>query len=79
MIARFVIAGFVIAEFVIAGCHCTPLCRHSLIIHDQRSANTRPEKPRIREESSKIGPVALIKLDFILSKPINQKNLLAAF
>ena len=47
---------------------------HSLTIHDQRSANTRSEKPRIREERAKIGPVASIKLAFMLSKTINLKT-----
>ena len=47
---------------------------HSLTIHDRRSANTRSEKPRIWEERAKIGPVALIKLAFMLSKTINLKT-----
>ena len=47
---------------------------HSLTIHDQRGGNTRSEKPRIREERAKIGPVALIKLAFMLSKTINLKT-----
>ena len=37
----------------------------------QRSANTRFEKPRIREERAKIGPVALIKLACMLPQAVN--------
>ena len=46
----------------------------SLIIHAQRSATTRSEKPRIREERAKIGLVALIKLASIFSKTSNLKT-----
>ena len=45
-----------------------------LTIHDLRSATTRSEKLQIREEKAKNGPVALIKLAFILLKPINLKT-----
>ena len=47
---------------------------HSLNIHDHRSANTRSEKPKIREERAIIGQVALIKLAFLISRIKNLKT-----